>query len=340
MIYGIFGDCDASPKLVKAALNDQLDTWRNLNDPDDVTFSLVLGVRSPLSIWKTIGEWAEVTGVHVDVYSAQDEEAIQEIVGMLGYDVYHHSTRFMLDVVDRCLQDPHRSTIYALVGEEDPPTDVARALCRATDNGLEVRDLAEAGITYIRTADNPLPTTQEKTLTVAHDDDDDAMGLDEAGALADEGDNDAMEALSEAAGELGLDPDDYETWTLLAEAIAEVAPDDGDDDGESESDDDDDESEQRGGGYPAEEIEEMDLPDIRLLAKSLGVEDYAKARRATLIRSILEAQDAGTAPATSGDDDDDEPAAKPSKAKAAPAVGENDDVLAALAVVGRWLKSL
>lgn len=201
-------------------------------------------------------------------------------------DEWNVSDRFMLDVVERCFEDRDYATIYALLGEKDPPTDVARALCRALDSGLEVRDLAEAGLTYIRTADNPLPTTQEKIKVAANEED---MGLDEVGALADEGNEDAIAALKEFADGLDIDADDHadKTWAEFAEFLDEANG------GEEKAEAEEVEAEEavaesNGTGHGAEELEDMDMAELRLLAKAAGVEEYAKARRATLIREVLE----------------------------------------------------
>lgn len=40
------------------------------------------------------------------------------------------------------------------------------------------------------------------------------------GALADEGDDDAIEELTEKAEKAGIDPDDFETWAEVEEALA------------------------------------------------------------------------------------------------------------------------
>lgn len=58
------------------------------------------------------------------------------------------------------------------------------------------------------------------------DKDDSDISIDDLGILADENDDeDAMEKLTEAAAEAGLDPDDFETWHDLAKKLVKIKTD-------------------------------------------------------------------------------------------------------------------
>jgi hypothetical protein len=301
-VYGIFGDCNASPKLVRAALDDQYDTWCNYDDGDDPLFRLVV-LHSAVPVYKVIIDWAEKVGVEV-VPAASEKE-----------------------VVDRCYAlEGDIAKIYALLGAEDPSTEVARTICRAVDHGMEVRDLAEAGLTYIRPADNPLPPNKEN-ITVAEE----QLSLPEVGEIADDEEHednaDAIKALVTYAKANGVDPDDHEdkSWSefaLFLDELPEPEPGEGGD-------------EDRGGGHTEESLADVELAELRLLAKNAGFADHAKARRNTLIRAILDAQN-GIEP-EGGDGD------SPRTTSAAAGSAADDDVpniLAAIAVVVGWIKSL
>jgi hypothetical protein len=304
-VLGIFGDKDAPALLVTAALNDMLEA--HLVDHEGEDFWLCVGVRKPLAIYQTIIGWALHNGLYVAVYTKFSTPSWEAVFGNGEFEVaeWHHSDRWMLDVVER-LSAEHNATIYALMGDEDPPVDVRRALVRALDSGLEVRDLAEAGLTYVGVADNPI---RQGSNTMAKEE----MTLEQAGELADEGDAESIQALVDLAERFELDPDDYPTWVelgtvldpLLAEAEAEAEGGEGEG-GEAEPDDEAPRR-NRGGNISAEDLEEKSVPELRQLAKQLGVDGWEKNRSAKLIEGILEAQGNGDGPprkAASAADDD------------------------------------
>ena len=70
--YGIFGDVEASPKLVRAALSDLLEAHRRITPDDD--FWLMVGVRNAeTKIHDEILDWAVRNEVYLEVVTpAQD----------------------------------------------------------------------------------------------------------------------------------------------------------------------------------------------------------------------------------------------------------------------------
>ncbi len=284
-VVGIFGDATASDKLVKAALNDTLEA--HMVDHANEEFWLCIGVRRPTTTYETIIGWALRNGIWTSVYTMFDSPAWEAAFDGGEFEVaeWHHSSRFMIDVVERLLAEP-RARVFALMGDQDPPVDVRRALVRALDNGLEVRDLAEAGLTYVGVSDNPLTT--RSIIIMAND-----LTLAEAGEAADNEDEESMLALTTLAADYGLDPDDYATWSLLADALDPLmaeAPDAGGDDPDPEPE----EAPRRRGkkeSLTREELEELSVPELRQLAKQMGVEGWDKNRSAKLIDGIIEAQD-------------------------------------------------
>lgn len=309
-VYAVFGDCDASTKLVTAALNDQLEAHL-LDTPND-DFWLCLGIRNPmLGVYAAIMKWAAKNEIYVAAFANFNLDT--EIHGVAEFA---KSDRFMLDCVEKCFtEEKSAAKVYALVGDNPPPTDVARALARAYDSGMEVRDLAEAGLTYLRPSDDPLPRKEIAIMA----DEDEGLTLEELAEIADDPDHDdcaeAQEVLTEAAGEAGLDPDEYPTWAELAEALAEAGVGGGEEEAEEDASGD--------GQWSAEELDAMSLPELRKLAKASGIADHDTKRKNTIIRELVEggaeavAEEAEEAPAKAA------PKAKaPSKSGDAPTDAE------------------
>lgn len=92
------------------------------------------------------------------------------------------------------------------------------------------------------------------------EDDDESIDYEALGEAADEEDEEAMEALAEAAADAGLDPDDYESWADLAEALTNSES--SDDEDEEEADDEDEEEEAQ-----------VSIADLRKLAKKADKDD-------------------------------------------------------------------
>ena len=287
MIYGVLGDVDTSPKLVTAALDDQLEA--HLQDDPDGDFWLVLGIRSPApKVYDTIIGWAERNKIYYAVYTNIRLEKFEHAA-----NEHHQRDNFMIEVVNRLLNEQDGDKmIYALLGDPaSAAVDVRRALARALDNGIEVRDLSEAGLTVVGVADNPIQTKGSNDMA-----DEETLTIEQAGEAADEGDDEAIEELSRLAEQFSLDPDEYPTWVALAEALAPLlaqAAVEEEEEGEAPA-------------RPAtatkrltqEQLEDTPVPELRVLAKQLGVEGWEKNRSAKLIEGILEAQDGGTTTST------------------------------------------
>jgi len=291
-VVGIFGDATASDKLIKAALNDTLEA--HMVDHENEEFWLCVGVRKASPTYETIIGWALRNGIWTSVYTAFQSPGWQSSFDGGEFEVaeWHQSSRFMFDVVDRLLAEP-RAKVYALMGDKEPSIDVRRALVRALDNGLEVRDLAEAGLTYVGVSDNPLTIG---SIIMAND-----LTLAEAGEAADNEDEESMVALTTLAEDYGLDPDDYATWSLLAEALDPLMS-----EAPAEAEDEPEEAPAPRRGKETltrEELEGLSVPELRQLAKQLGVEGWDKNRSAKLIDGVIAAQNGG--PVTEADEADE-----------------------------------
>ena len=322
MIYGIFGEANPSAKLVTAALNDQLETAAN----DDEEFALVVGVNkhSP-SVYVTIAQWAVRNEINVSYYTTMTKLDVLRTLDLSEFwehKQYKSVAAYMIEVVERLYTESRNGgsvMIYALLGSEEPSVDVRRAFARAVDNGLEIRDLAEAGLTVVGIADNPIKTTG--SITVA----DQEITIEEAGASADDGDEEAMAVLVEFAGQYELDPDDFPTWAGLAAALDPLLSAEQSEQQEQEQEEEEEEERPRSRRtrtLSAEELEDKSVPDLRNLAKQLGVEGWDRNRSAKLIEGILAAQD--------GDSEGDSPPPV-SAARTAPVQQNGDDLRSALA---------
>jgi hypothetical protein len=275
--YGIIGDVDASPKLVRAALSDLVEAHRRTTPADE--FWLTVGVRNgETKIHDEILDWAYRNEVYFEV-----------LTPATGYTPYIEPSKltvspsFMLDVVEMMHQEPS-GKILALVGDRQPKTDVLRALAKAKDDGTEIRDLAEAGLTLIlfRGDDPPYDNDNDSEEETMADEEVEAS-LAELGEYADgtEDEETAEQAqglLLDAAAEAGLDADEYPTWTELAEALQEIA------DGKAE---DAPEPEPVVEGLTREALVGKEISEIKQLAKAAGIEGYSKMRREALIQTLL-----------------------------------------------------
>lgn len=294
MIYGIIGDAVAPDKLVTAALNDQLEA--HLQDDPQGPFRLCIAVhRGSPAIYHTIVRWAEKNEIFVSYYTAMSAKELSRTLEPAEAHEYKPfgSEVYMIMLVER-LYDEVRTgetaTLFALLGDKEPSIHVRRALARAVDNNIEVRDLAEAGLTYVGVADNPIQTKGSNDMS------DDTMTIEQAGEAADEGDEEAIEELTRMAAQYELDPDEYETWTLLAETLRPllVTGDEAEVEEEASAP-----APRKTKPMTQEQLEDTPVPDLRVLAKQMGVEGWEKNRSAKLIEGILEAQANGDAPVRS-----------------------------------------
>ena len=156
--YGIFGDVEASPKLVTSGAQRS----RGSTPPSHSGRRLLAHGRCPRRRHQDprrdprLGHRNEI--YHRDRHADGELPAVHRSRPRLTV-----SASFMLDVVEsmrsrRGWQDlgPGR--------RPDARTDVLRALAKAKDNGTEIRDLAEAGLTLILfKGDDPPPTIPKET---------------------------------------------------------------------------------------------------------------------------------------------------------------------------------
>ena len=275
-VLAIFGEKEASSALVTAALNDLLEA--HVTDTPEEELRLFVGIPKTMPVYSAVLAWAVRNSIPVDVYLSQPPKVLQNVYADQLDVRWHRHENYMEELV-RALDTQPSVKIYALMGD-DPSTAVRRALVRAIDNGVEVRDLAEAGLTVVGVADNPI---RQGSTDMA----DDLMTLEAAGTAADEGDAESIEALTNFAEENGIDPDDYPTWSELAavlDPLLATAP-------------DDEAPEPEVGALTAETVEDKSGPELRNLAKQLGVDGWETNRSAKLIQGILAAQGSGAATA-------------------------------------------
>lgn len=108
------------------------------------------------------------------------------------------------------------------------------------------------------------------------------------GALADNGEEAAAIRLTELADDQGIDPDIYDTWAALAEAlegdVEEDSPDAMEVEAEEEDadDDDDDLPLDSGDSYTEEELDGMQIAELRVLARENGIVTRSLAKPAII----------------------------------------------------------
>lgn len=269
--YGIIGDVEASPRLVRAALSDLLEAHVRSTPGDD--FWLTVGVRdNGTKIHSEIIDWTVRNKIYCEVVTpASNYEPFE------SPDKITVSPSFMLDVVEM-MHHAEGGKILALVGDQTPRTDVLRALAKAKDNGTETRDLAEAGLTLILfRGDDPPYNDDSEEETMAADEEEKTLA--ELGEYADDTEDEetaqqAQELLLEAAAEHGLDADEYPTWVELADALSAL-------DGDAV------EIEEEPEGLTREALVGKEISEIKALAKAAGIEGSSKMRREPLINALL-----------------------------------------------------
>ena len=304
--YGIFGDVEASAKLVRAALSDLLEAHTRTTPGDD--FWLMIGVRNEKQkIHAQIIDWAVRNGVYHEVVTPSSKCTTYVEANNITV-----TPAFMLHVVDAMRREETGGKILALVGDTTPLNDVLAALAKAKDNGTEIRDLAEAGLTLILFKGDGPPAEDSEEENMAEEEVE--LSMVELGEIGDDPDHDDAEEaqglLTEAAEEAGLDPDEYATWGELALALGELSP------AAEETEEEEEEVETEDGGLTRESLVGKDIAEIKQLAKAAGIEGYSKMRREPLINALLGEEPATEAPAAP---------VKATAAKAAPAASSNGD---------------
>ena len=287
--FVVLGDHPAADRLVTATLNDYLETW---SVTDDDTFAFVIAVRNPAKpAIKNVIEWCDKAEVYYEIVANSDKLA-DKFPGAAAFEVHDN---FMLKAVeDGYFYDQDNTTVLALVGEEDPKVDVTRALARAADSHMVIRDLSEGALTYIKFHGDAVDDTIEEENTMAEEADE--VSLEELIALAAEGDEEAVEAINEACVEFELDPDDYE-WDELEAVLAEKLS---EEPAEEEADEEPAE-EEAVGEWTAAALKGLTLKEVRAHATAAGIENAKTAPRPELVKALV----AGT-----GDVEEDEPAPK------------------------------
>ena len=305
--FVVLGDADAAPRLVTATLNDFLDTHLEVTPDDD--FVIVIAVRNPpRPAIKHVIEWCQKAGIYYTIVASSDRVKMPEGVAEFTVD-----SQFLVKAVeDGYVFGRDAAIVLALVGAEDPTVDVTRALARAADSHMVIRDLTEGAITYIKfhgdTVD--IPTIEENNMA----DEAEELTLEELVSLAAEGDEEADAALREACAEFDIDPDEYATWEevgeLLEAAMSEGEP---EEEAEEEAEPEPEEPTEPADGWTAAALKNLTLKEVRDIANAAGIEGAKTAPRPDLVKALI----AGTG---------DEPAkaTKAAKGKAKPAEGTDD----------------
>lgn len=265
----VFGDASASEKLIRASMNETLEA--HLQFHPDEPFSLFIAEVPASPTLKAVVAWADETGVTYEM-SATPLVAVDA-----AFNVGKPDAR-----------------VLALIGDEEPTGNTAVALALAAKHSMEIRDLAEAGITYVYQEGVP-PTTKENDVPAAPAvaEEESEYSWEEVGELADGGDDDAIALLVEAAEAIEVDPEAYETWADLAVDIQAA------ENGETEEDEDDSPEEvedtpeedkedepESAVGYTPADFKGKSLKDVRELARQSGIKDAARLGREDLIKKL------------------------------------------------------
>jgi hypothetical protein len=256
----IDGDVDVPEKLLRECLADLKDTY------PDLRLAVAYEEESCSVAMSFILDWLERNDVAFSVFDLEEAMA------------------------------PTPDRVYALIGDKDPDPEVATVLKAALAAGIEVRDLAEAGVTVVR-IDGTVPTTPQGEPVAEEEVD---YTWVELGRLADDDDADekadAQQVINDAFIERDLDGDAYATWLDMAivlgvedgeeDAIALSAP--AETVAEPEPDDDKP-------GLSYEDLKDVGIRKLRDLAKAAKVDP--KLDREALIEALVNGNNSQAPPA-------------------------------------------
>lgn len=311
--FVVLGEAGASRKLINATLDDYLDTHLEHTPDEDFAFVIAAGYKNlstKNSSMESVIEWCQEAEVYFELFHNSDDVAPFEGAAEVsfGYD----DDTYMIAAVERgYAYDRDNTVVLALVGEVEPSVEVRRAIERAIDSHMVVRDLAEGALTYIKFHGDAVDTEPPPEDDMAAEEEE-TLSLAELVELADEGDEDAAAALTEACEEAEIDPDEYATWAELAPVLAEALGLEEEEEEAEEDEESDDDS-----GWTEEALKGMTLKEVREHAEAAGIEGAKKMPRAKLVEALI----AGTSE-EGGEEEEEAPApkrgAKASSAKADP----------------------
>lgn len=270
--FVVLGDQPVAGKLLTATMNDYLETHQEVSPDED--FCVVIATRKKATAsLQAMMTWCDKAGVWYEVVTPPGVEIPE------GASSYIESDNFLIDAVEAGYSySSNSAVVLALVGEKEPKVDVARALVRAADSHMVIRDLTEGALTYIKFHGDTVGTPPLEDAVMAEDTEE--VTLEDLTALAEEGDEEAVEALDEAAREYGIDPDDYEDWAGVGAALGEAM----------EEEEEEVEEEDPAGGWTEEALKGKTLKEVREIAVAAGIEGAKTTPRVKLVKALIEGE--------------------------------------------------
>lgn len=266
-VYAIFGNAGASDKLLRSSMSELLETHNQFTPTEDFLL-IVAGDNDALN---AVRYWA--LDADVDCDGADTPLIAVDVAWNLGKS---------------------NARVLALIGDDEPTGDVAQALALATKHSMEIRDLAEAGITYVYIEGDPPTTQQENEMPRMQEEEvqeEAPMTWEEVGAEADAGDQGMMLNLSEVVEILNADRDEKfdveaaKSWSEVADWIQEREDDETAAEVEPETPNKPDEDEDAL-GFTQEDFVGKGLKEVRELAVQSGVKDAAKLGKRELVAQL------------------------------------------------------
>lgn len=141
--------------------------------------------------------------------------------------------------------------------------------------------------------DEPAPKKSKKSAPVEDDDDEDEEDDDDDDEVEDYTEKElkskSIDELKEIAeDEFELDIDGLKTKGKLIEAILEAQDEEGDEDDDDDDADDEDDDDEESDGYTEDELNDMELDELKEIAKTEGIKVTPRMRKATLVKAIFE----------------------------------------------------
>lgn len=318
IIIGIIGSTEATQELVEANLAD----LRDKAAADGGAFWGIVGLtpESPEAAGFAI-DWFVAEGIAYDLvmHNTIAAQVPEEYTSNADKQIKNKDVENK--VVDHLLANDG-THLLVLYGDEDPSDAVQAAAQKAFDADKVVLDLADANLPLIQFGDDATVDEPEET-----GDGDDAPDWEALGTAADEGDEAAIEKLTELGTEHGLDVDEYteNSYTEFAEMVMDAY-----NLANEESDSAEDPPKEApkkaaaGKATPASkatkwtqaELDALDPKELRTIAEQSGIANARKSGVASLKTALLGSPKAAAeeaAPAA------EEPKKAPAKGKAAPA---------------------